>query len=652
MEENLILPMQNSQILGEMRKVAFVSEFSPYVLLSQFSWFGWIGLFIASGFIYPRYRPSQLFISDTIDVPWNTSKDPIIFTHATDIHLSAADPLKIIHTRALIHSMKFFKSDFNLISGDMVDSYPRKPWPKIGQQIRADWVRWKEIIDAETKDDNFTIIDLAGNHEMWGIDDPLGPNNLFLDYSYTFNRNNTKTIQDFHVKTIRTHNLTFLLINIYKFPSIHPPYIYWGHPSREILDDIEDEIEKITEPKFFVVCHYPVDHSWWIKSSRGHTFEDIMRNERIIVYFTGHYHPKSPQIIHHGQGAVEILGPGAYQFRSFGVVTIDNDRLVYHCINLEKPPVMYLMTNPIPIDQLSSHQKFSEMKTELRVLSYEGNPDAILTVSGAVNGQMKYQRTLPNGADLFTFPLEFELNGVYTGNVSGKYGNISREFYVGPARMGQDEPAVCSQRGLLFVKISAIPIFLCLFWILCPIDMECQLVDHGENLKFTDWLICIFLSPSILHDRISKLPNSIRYLLFGLLFYPLILPNHFFKPIYGMHGYSFLCFIVIDQTIYYDEWALHMTLFYFLGVMIPATILASSYQLFLANSLVFYFNVFFSAFGLFAINVVNYRWAGESVTVQNLFISPTFVIIPIILYITLYLKLFYIAPQKLNHILN
>ncbi|KAK8897894.1 Transmembrane protein 62 [Tritrichomonas musculus] len=649
MSDNLIISQDdsyNDDDINPINRVINPISTIPYIL-SQFSWIIFIGFFIASGFIFPRYHPSQLFISETIDKPWNSSKDPIIFTHASDIHLSIADASKIITTRALINSMKFYKSDFNLISGDMVDSYGKKAWPKIGHQVEEDWIRWRKIVEVETRGYDFPIIDLAGNHEMWGIDDPLGPHNLFLDYSFTYNRNNTKTLRDFHVKTIRTHNLTFLLINLYRFPSVHPPYIYWGHPSREILDEIEDEIDKIKEPKFYVVCHYPIDHCWWIKSSRGHTFEQIMQNQRIFAYFTGHYHPLFPQVVHHGQGAVEYVGPGAYQFKAFGLVTIDNDRFVYHYISLEEPPSMYFITNPIPIEQMSSHQKFSEMKTELRVLAYEGSPETVLKVKGAVEGQMKYERTLPNGAHLFTLPLEFELNGIYTVNIIGENCNISRTFYIGSAFMGEKEVAVCAQRGLLFLKIAAIPIFLCLFWILFPYKMhKAEPNGYDEVIGLKGWLKCIFLSPSILRRRIQQLPDMIRYLLFAFLLYPLFLPNHFFKPIYGFHGCSFLCFIIINKTILYDEWALHMTLFYLLGVIIPSTILASSFQLFKSNHPIFYFNAFF-AFAMFCgINVVNYRWTGESVIVPNLFFNPTFVIIPTIIYTTLFLRLFYRKPRN------
>ncbi|OHT14066.1 hypothetical protein TRFO_15572 [Tritrichomonas foetus] len=641
-------PTDKNENITENRK-SIVNSFA--YLLSQYAWAAFIGFFIASGFIFPRYHPALVFTSNTPTKEWDISENPLIFSHATDIHLSFAEPLKIVNTRALINTMKIYKCDFNLISGDMVDSYGEKNWPKIGRQVTGDWELWKEIIEEETDRETFPIIDIAGNHDMWGIDDPLGKYNYFLDYSYTYNRSNTKTMKDFHVKTIVQNGLTFVLINTYKFPSIHPPYIYWSHPSKEILDDIEEEFERLKDQKFYVVCHYPVDHNWWIRSSKGHTFEEIMHDTRIIAYFSGHFHPLEAQIIHHGQGAVEFIGPGAYQFKAFGIVTIDNDRLVYHNIHLTKPPVKFLLTNPIPLDQVSSHQIFSQKKTELRVISY-ANKHVNLKVSGDVSGMMKFERKLPNGADLYSYPLELE-NGKYRVHITGDGCNITRDFVIGSTYKGVKEAAACYQRGLLFVKFAAIPIFLCLYYILCPFGQNKGLLHHITS-KVESWIegnaqksfsisyliYTIIFSPSLLRLRIQKLPKSIRYSMFFFLHYPLIFPIHFFKPIYGLHGWSFLCFIVIGKTIFYDEWALHMTIFFMLTIMIPATLLISSSKLFLMNHWIFKLNAFVSASLLIGISVVNYRWVGESVTVPNLFLNPTFVIIPAALYMSFYFILF------------
>lgn len=98
---------------------------------------------------------------------------------------------------------------------------------------------------------------------------------MFLDYSHTFNKTNTKTLKVFFVKTIRRENITWVLMNNYRFPTSHPHYIYWADPNRELLDIFEEAIENAGP--YYVVVHYTVDQNWCIKSSKGHTFEQIMQ---------------------------------------------------------------------------------------------------------------------------------------------------------------------------------------------------------------------------------------------------------------------------------------------------------------------------------------------------------------------------------------
>ena len=99
--------------------------------------------------------------------------------------------------------MKSYKAAFNLITGDAVDSYGKMHWPKIGHQVKEDWDLWRKLVEVDA--DNFTILDIAGNHDMWGIIEPLSNQNLYLDYSYTYTRDNTKTLNDFAVRTINIH---------------------------------------------------------------------------------------------------------------------------------------------------------------------------------------------------------------------------------------------------------------------------------------------------------------------------------------------------------------------------------------------------------------------------------------------------------------
>ena len=529
--------------------------------------------------------------------------------------------------------MKSYHPDFHLISGDLVDNYGEKNWPKISRQIRKDWELFKELVNEELGGED--ILDVAGNHDMWAVMSPLSETNLYLDYSYTFNRSNTLTEENFYCRKIIKDNITFVLINNYKFPTIRPPYIYWAHPSRKMLDVYEKVIE--SAGPCTVVIHYPTNHNWWVTSSKGKTFEEIMQASNIEHIFSGYFHPATMITIHHKQGGVEYVGIGAYQYKGFAMVTIDNERLVYHRVTLYDTILpKFFMTNPVPLDLLSSHQIFNEEKTELRVISYAGR-NVTLIVSGAINGTLKYSMKLKNGAELYSIPLHLS-KGKYRVTVTGDGCNITRVFMIGDEYKGKDEPMVLHQRGFFICKSSSIPVYICLLIITFPFNIF-PLVSIDELVTgksdTTQWKKIILLSPFILRKRFLMAKYPLRYTIFFFLLYPLVLPNHFFKPIHGMYGYSFLCFVNIGGHIMYDEWAVHMTYFYILVILLPIIVHVSGLE-YKNRSVVYIMNKTLMIMLLFGICIVNYRWVGEAVVWPLLFLNPTFVVIPAILQVVLY----------------
>ena len=62
---------------------------------------------------------------------------------------------------------------------------------------------------------------------MFGVISPLNKKFGFLDCSKIFTRNNTKTLEDFYVKTIKIEGINFILVNPFIFPVVHPPYGFY-----------------------------------------------------------------------------------------------------------------------------------------------------------------------------------------------------------------------------------------------------------------------------------------------------------------------------------------------------------------------------------------------------------------------------------------
>jgi predicted MPP superfamily phosphohydrolase len=115
----------------------------PY-LVSQSAWIPIILTPLVLSFFFPRYHPAQVYNSQPA-APWNASADPMIIVHATDIHLAASEPAKILSCRVLLQYMNFYQPDFHIISGDIIDDYGEKNWPKIGRQIPEDWAAWRRL---------------------------------------------------------------------------------------------------------------------------------------------------------------------------------------------------------------------------------------------------------------------------------------------------------------------------------------------------------------------------------------------------------------------------------------------------------------------------------------------------------------------------
>ena len=113
------------------------------------------------------------------------------------------------------------------------------------------------------------------------------------------------------------------------------------------------------------------------------------------------------------------------------------------------------------------------------------------------------------------------------------------------------------------------------------------------------------------------------------------MPHHFYAPINGKIAYSFFVFLNLKGTIWYDEWALFMSLIYLITVILPITLYASGLE-FKDKSFVYWFNKFL-LIGLFCLMCyANYRYVSESVELWALFINPIFVLIPLGLNVILY----------------
>ena len=607
------------------------------IFISEFSFLIVTAVIALIGLIFPSDHETTKYFSYN-GPSWNSSSDPLIFTHISDIHLTSFEVID--KYRALFRTAKKLKASFHLITGDLVDSYKKRHFPKIGKQNEKDWKYYKELIDTELY--NETILDVAGNHDMFGVISPLNKDFGYLDVSKIFTRNNTKSLRDFWLKNITVEGMKFILVNPFNFPVVHPPYGFYPHPPEKLMDLLENEINNLGQCN--ILTHFPIDFFWWKKNNKGHTFDEIMKKKNVQYIFTGHTHPGNFRIKHYKYGGIEFIGTAIKRTEDFGLVTIDNGRLVYNKVEFnENNYFEYYMTNPVSIEQISKMHNFRERNTEIRVISYKNEIEDNLYITGDFKGKLKFQRELKNGAKLYSMPLNVKWDGEYEIIFNAPNFRIKRKFYVGKSYKIYGERKDIYRAFFRLIMISAIILLFFLLIITFPIKIiNFSFLDDWIFGKIEGkcyyWILCFALCPLILNYRINiNTPIYFRIILFISLCYPLILPFHFFEPIKGHTGYSFFCFILIKQKVIYDEWSIFFNDMYFWLIISPMVIIASGFSFKQSCFYKFHFVLLYLCF--IGACVLNFRFAGESVKSYLLFFHPCFVIIPVILNVFLYISL-------------
>jgi len=618
-----------------------------YFFISELGLLFIFGLFLLILYLIPQYHSAKTFTSKNY-ILFNSNYIPKIFIHTTDIHISSKKQRLVDGSSIFLSSLYEYKPDFFLMTGDIVDNYIGK-LNKVGGQNSEDWKIYNISIRSQIA--KFPVIDVSGNHDLWGIKKVNSENNYFLDHSFIFNRSNVLEEKDFFIKKVKKFNITFLLLNDYRFPIIRPPYGLETNINKKQLDILENVIDNLKEEECYILSHYPVDRALLTKSSKGNYFEDIISNKNVGFIFTGHQHPSKVNIIHHGsKGGLEFCTSSAFDKKRAGLITIDNDNLIYHEVHVpyygSKP--LFFLTYPVPNEQISSHHIFNLNNFEIRVLSYAKDKNVKLKIEGDIKGELNYVKTLKNGAFLYSYPV-FLPDGSYKIHIYDENGyscDIHNEFTVGKVYKGKKEKYIQFPRFLIIARFMLIPFWIFLIIIIFPFwpELNFEKVKNIEKKIKEDKkyniniglfiLLLIFLSPFILRLRFQEEKKIIKYLIFIAFIYPLVLPIHFMESFDGIISYSFLVFIVNKEKIMYEHWALGMTFLYYGGIIWPYTLFSTGKKYYNKNSIkIIVINGFICIVFFILSFVINFIAVNQSISLGFLFITPGFIIIWIILLI-------------------
>ena len=614
-------------------------------LISEFGLFSIILFFIILPFFIPQYHSSKLFKSKKSNNIFNKNYIPKILFHLTDTHTNTNHGIRAKTNGSFIFLNEFikYKPDLILSTGDIADNFQDgKYFIKVGTLCRKDWEIYNQTIRKLISE--YPVVDVAGNHDLYTVDSATSENNLFLDYSFMFNRSNVKNEDDFIIKKVKMMNLTFILFNDYRFPVPRPPYGIDVHTNKHQLDLLENMIDNLDEDECYILSHYNVDRAWLIRSSKGHTFQKIISNKKIAGIFTGHVHPRNVRIIHHGEeGGLEYCSSSPFNNRRAGLITIDNDNLIYHETYIPSPSErpLFFMTYPVPNEQISSHHIFNLNDFEIRVLSYKIDKNITLKVEGDIKGELKYVMTLSNGAILYSMPINLP-NGSYKIHVydeNREICDISRNFTIGDSYQGVKEAAIHNPRAFLILRFSSIPMILLLFIIITPYNFKINIQNLEDIESYIEgksknglnilkrFLLIIILSPFIIRNRFLKLNKLCRYSIFIISLYPIILPLHIFQKINGKIGFAFNVFIVIGSYIQYEHWAMEITYSFYLFIIIPSVFYVTSINYSKKKRMIYFTNLIFNIFFLLLALMINFTILAQSIPFEYLFIGPYFVLL-------------------------
>ena len=659
--------MQN--ILGKEDSIKYIQQSYKIKLLAFFiSEYGFILIIIFLLLIFlcfPKYHKPKTFISKKSNI-FNSHYVPKIFLHLTDLHITLNRPNKLDGSLIFLNSILKYNADLILMTGDIVDNFEgKRKWQRVGIQNKNDWNVYKKTVKNMLS--NYNVIDVAGNHDVWGVDSVLSNNNIFLDYSFMFNRTNVKNEDDFTLKKVKIFNYTFILLNDYRFPTARPPYGAESYTNKHQLDLLENMIDNLDEEECYILTHYNIDRIWYESSSKGHTFEEIISKKKVGAIFTGHKHPNEVRIIHHGKdGGLEFCTSSTFDKKRAGLISIDNNNLIYHDVEIPFPGEgqKFFLTYPVPDEQISSHHIFNLYEFEIRVLSYINDTNIKLKIKGDINGEMKYSMTLKNGAILYSFPIHLDKGTykIYIYDENGYNCNINTKFTLGDEFKGKKEKALNSINFYLILRFSSIFFFLFLFIIINPIEcnkFKFKIIEkienyingknNNKNINSFLWLFLIFLfNPFILRKRFQNINKVVKYTIFCGFIYPLILPIHFFDNIEGKIGFVFNISIVIGSSIKYEHFSLQITYIYYLTIIFPYVIFLSGINYYRQHSIIKYFNYFTTIilflFGFF----INFYSMAQSLSLKYLFFSTGYIINWTIIFIISYIYISNIKLVKLK----
>lgn len=618
---------------------------------------------------------------------WQTSinfnDDPILLMQLSDLHLNNKynnNKTANQFFKALNQSATYYFPSTIIISGDLVDNLDDlKDDIGYGVPHLGDYLLYQSVLKSVH---NLTdsIIDIAGNHDEYGVGDLHSPYHYISNYSLYYSRyHTTDNISSFWISRHETDKIEIFSISPFWHPIPHTHLAFNIYPTSDFLDTLEHTLNEhsVSSKPRLVQCHFPLN-LWFgknrIKSTHSKkTVIEILRSANVSLFMSGHWHPRSIIAYHH-RDLLEIVCPDLKDHLKFGLIAIDNGRLSYHETLLTQQS-KFIVTHPVPIQQFSSQTTFHESLTPIRILAFE-QLESITARIDENEYKLNFTKMTNNHHFLYSLNNVSLSNGKHhlkvTSTANGQAVVEEFDFFIGES-IDMDPELDFTHPSYKIVLYCCLGLtWFTLFIITFPIvkisDSVCQIFKISE---FNEWIfgndshhdkICcytilnllksFFLGPLAMNQRINKcsIPLSLRLFTFAIVVYAACLPNSFivtekYVGIIWAYGYIFK-----GRNIF-DQWGPKYVACYVSVFLVPAVVLLDSISSVFATYLLcrnanlpskcksvkclctFLFDLIFFLVGFGGIFACDYYLLITAVDWLCALLSPMYVIIPIITFI-------------------
>lgn len=588
--------------IGQYLLLSLIMPLGKYIYFSDFP-------------IYQRVGPTT--VKSNIESKFNSLSSPFIITHFSDTHVNSFNPRYGHNFEMSLNQSLLYQPSVFIHTGDLVDNFCTDTRPKYGHQCPNDYKEYKKIFQKYRQSFQYSFV-VAGNHDMFGVYSFDSPNFNFLNTCKKLFDTPMKNYEEFLVSNYKVRLddnflINFVSLNPFTFPTAHPVMMYFAHTWKGFLDRLESIVDNIPEnEKIIFYSHYPQSSFTSItnpiisrKSTTGKTIKDLIEKPNTIAFISGHNHPKKHLLEHHGSiqtnGQIssencqylETIGFDVKIQNKFEVITIDNERIVYHPIDSTNPPKC-LITYPVPINQTTARARIADEGSLLRILCFNDRPLKI-DIHGDIEGKtITNIKKIKEKVYLYEYPLKkiFESDRPNKDTKSFTKHHLSFDgdwegeidFYSDGIIPQFKEPKNHEYSRVYVARVSLFVIFIYLLFVTFPytptylrkeeqhyFDFLLHSQNQTESLK--NWFLTI--SGLCLRLKFQRINNVFHSILFIAVLWPIILPLSLMET-EGNYGFIWAYGYYCNRVFRFSEHGQDYALYYYISVVFPLVLAGSS----------------------------------------------------------------------------